>query len=96
MVVVQPNPVPVDTSDKEIAVLGAKRLILQVGAVDVTVYFSYSKKASKDGDSFTIPATMTYKFTAPDGKLFWYLLITCASSSTLSVAYTNMDVEHII
>lgn len=96
MVTVQPNPIVVDTTDKEVSVLGVKRLIMVAGSVAVTVYFSYSKKASKDGDAFTIPASKTFKFTAPDGKLFWYLVVTCASSSTLSVAYTNMDIEEVL
>lgn len=90
---VQPNPVVIDTTDKEIAVLGSKFLLLKAGSVAVDVYFSYSKKASKDGDAFTIPASTTYKFTAPDGKLFWFLVVTCASSSTLYVNYTGMNVE---
>lgn len=93
---IQPDPIVVDTSDKEIPVLGVKRLIMTAGSVAVDVYFSYSKKASKDGDAFTVPASKTFKFTAPDGKLFWFLVVTCASSSTLSVTYTNMDVEAIL
>lgn len=81
------------TEDKEINVYGVKRLVCKAGAVAVSVYFSYTKRSSKEGDAFTIPANTTYKFTAPEGKVFNYLIVTSTLASTIDILPTNMNVE---
>lgn len=79
--------------DKEIPVLSVKRLLAKAGSVAVNIYFSYSEKGSKEGDAFNIPASTTYKFTAPEGKLFTYVIVTSASASTIDLLPTNMNIE---
>lgn len=83
------------SEDKEIPVFSVKRLICKAGAVAVSVYFSYTKKGTKEADAFTIPTNETYKFTAPDGKVFTYLIVTSATASTIDIIATNMNVEAI-
>ena len=80
-------------NDKEIPVFSVKRLLAKAGSVAVSIYFSYTTKGTKEGDAFEIPVSTTYKFTAPEGKFFTFVIVTSASASTIDLLPTNMNVE---
>jgi len=85
--------ISVSTADTKYELTGSKIVIVKAGTTAVLVSLGHLK-GIKDGDTYTIPANTTYKFTSEKGRLFYCLWCYVSSgTSTLDVAESNDDVE---
>lgn len=86
--------IAITTSEKCFDIMGYKILLCKTGTTAVNITFSLVKASQRTTDKIQIPASTTYKFTAPKGHLFYQIFVDCDSgTSTLDVASSDIDVE---
>jgi len=86
--------IAITTTETRYEIMGYKILLCKTGTTAVNIAFSLVKASQRTTDKIQIPASTTYKFTAPKGHLFYQIFVDCDSgTSTLDVASSNIDVE---
>ena len=90
------NQISVTTTEKASDRLGKKYVLCKTGTTAVLVAFSFRLAQRPETDWFEIPASKTYKFTAPKGKKIWFLFCKTASgTSTLDITFSEMDIDKV-
>ena len=74
--------------------MGFKILLCKTGTTAVNIALSMIIAGQRTTDKLQIPASTTYKFTAPKGHLFYQIFVDCDSgTSTLDVESSDIDIE---
>jgi Zn/Cd-binding protein ZinT len=85
--------IAVTTTEQNKEIMGYKILLCKTGTTAVNIAFSLVKASQRTTDKIQIPASTTYKFTAPKGHLFYQIFVdTDTGTSTLDVVSTDIDV----
>jgi hypothetical protein len=86
--------IAVTTTEQRKDIMGYKILLCKTGTTAVNIAFALVVAGQRTTDKIQIPASTTYKFTAPKGHLFYQIFVDCdADTSTLDVVSSDIDVE---